>query len=379
MNFKEYKASLVFRKYSDSKILLRFIEYKIKNFFLAILATLNIFKFNSKKIIDLGSFRDNSYINYFLFSLKDEYSFTYNNDKHAKKLLRRIGFFNFFKFATSNLFFKNKKKIKISMYPNEENDKILIDTNYFNYFYDTKNNKTNHIVMPYFMYPRIYNSFYKKINILKKPNFNIRIYFSGSVNEEGYRNFYWKKEPEKFPDRIKIINLIKKEFESEIYFINSKKDLKSSAFLKKKIIFCLHENVIKKTSYKLNFKENLNLLSLSCFNLNCPGVVMPLSHHLIEGIKVGSIPITSCNNLILPNLNKENSLIYSNLDELRNKINEALNMKEDEIIFKRSKVQEFYKLNLSPESFKKNFNKVASDSKSKIICCDDHRSVEGMI
>ena len=89
--------------------------------------------------------------------------------------------------------------------------------------------------------------------------------------------------------------------------------------MKKKIIFCLHENVIKKTKYKLNFKENLNLLSLSCFKLNCPGVVMPLSHHLIEGIKVGSIPITNCNNLIFPNLNNENSLIYSNLYELKNK------------------------------------------------------------
>ena len=379
MNFKEYKASLVFRKYNNSKIIIRFIEYKIKNFFLSILAKLNIFKFNSKKIIDIGSFRDSSYINYFLFSLKDEYSFTYNNDEHAKKLLRRIGFFNFFKFTTANSFFKNKKKIKVSMNSNEENNKILIDTNYFNYFYDTKNNKANDIVMPYFMYPRIYNSFYKKINILKKPNFNIRVYFSGSVNLEGYSNFYWKKEPERFPDRIKIINLIKKEFESEIYFINSKKDLKSSTFFKKKIIFCLHENVIKKTTYKLNFKENLNLLGLSCFNLNCPGVVMPLCHHLIEGIKVGSIPITSCNNLIFPNLNNENSLIYSNLDELRNKIHEALNMKEDEIIFKRSKVQDFYKLNLSPESFKKNFNKIAFDSKSKIICCDDHRSVEGIV
>ena len=65
------------------------------------------------------------------------------------------------------------------MKSNEENKKFKI--NYFNYFYDTKNNKTNHIVMPYFMYPRIYNSFYKKINILKKPNFNIRVYFSGSI------------------------------------------------------------------------------------------------------------------------------------------------------------------------------------------------------
>ena len=379
MNFKEYKASLIFRKYNNSKIIIRFIEYKIKNFFLTILAKLNIFKFNSKKIIDLGSFRDNSYINYFLFSLKDEYSFTYNNDENAKKLLRRIGFFNFFKFTTANSFFKNKKKIKINMKSNEENNKIQIDTNYFNYFYDTKNNKTNHIVMPYFMYPRIYNSFYKKINILNKPNFSIKIYFSGSINDEGYRNFYWKKEPEKFPNRIKIIDFITKEFQSEIYFINSKNDLKNSEFLKKKIIFCLHENVMKKTSYKLNFKENLDLLGQSCFNLNCPGVVMPLSHHLIEGIKVGSIPITNCNKLIIPNLTNENSLIYSNLDELKDKIHEAFNMKEDEIIFRRSKVQEFYKLNLSPESFKKNFNKIKFNHESKIICCDDHRSVEGMI
>ena len=42
------------------------------------------------------------------------------------------------------------------MNSNEDNNKIFIDTNYFNYFYDTKNNETNDIVMPYFMYPRIY-------------------------------------------------------------------------------------------------------------------------------------------------------------------------------------------------------------------------------
>ena len=74
MNFKKFKASLTFRKYNNSKIILRYVEYKIKNFFLDLLVKLNIFKFNSRKIIDLGSFRDNSYINYFLFSLKDEYS-----------------------------------------------------------------------------------------------------------------------------------------------------------------------------------------------------------------------------------------------------------------------------------------------------------------
>ena len=72
-------------------------------------------------------------------------------------------------------------------------------------------------------------------------------------------------------------------------------------------------------------------------------------------------------------------MIYSNLDELRDKIHEALNMKEDEIIFKRSKVQEFYKLNLSPDSFKQNFKRTEAHKKFKIICCDDHRSIKGMI
>ena len=378
MNFKKFKASLAFRKYNNSKIILRFIEYKIKNIFLDLLVNLNIFKFNSKKNIDLGSFKDNSYINFFLYSLKDEYHFTYTNNENAKKLLRRIGFVNFFKFTTANLFYKNKKNIKINMNSNQDGEEISIDTNYFGYFYNN-NFKSNDIVMPYFMYPRIYNSFYKKINILNRPNFNIRIYFSGSVNEEGYSNFCWKKEPEKFPNRIKIIDFITKEFGSEIYFIKSKDDLKNFKFFKKKIIFCLHKNVMKKTSYKLNFKENLDLLGQSCFNLNCPGVVMPLSHHLIEGIKVGSIPITNCNKLIIPNLSNENSLIYSNLDELKEKIHEAFNMKEDEIIFRRSKVQEFYKLNLSPDSFKQNFKTITSHNKSKIICCDDHRSIEGMI
>ena len=75
----------------------------------------------------------------------------------------------------------------------------------------------------------------------------------------------------------------------------------------------------------------------------------------------------------------ENSLIYSNLDELKNKMYEALYMKEDEIIFKRSQVQEFYRLNLSPESFKNNFNKIEFNNKSRIICCDDHGSTKGMI
>ena len=381
MKYKEFKESLKFRKYNNWKIIVRFIEFKFKNLFINILVNLNIYKYNSKKIIDLGSFQDNSYINFFLYSLKDEFILAYRRDENVKKLFRRVGFLNFFKYTVPNSYIKKKSILKINMGSSEANkDKLIIDTKYFQYLRDKQNvlDKKN-LIMPYFMYPRIYNSFYKKINIIKKPNFNLRIFFSGSIVKEGYGNFYWKNDPEKFPNRVKIINNILKEFKSEIFLINSRKDLKTSKLNKKKIIFCLHDKVIKKTSYKLNFKENFNLLSQSCFNLNCPGVVMPLCHHLIEGIKVGSIPITNCEKLLIPNLNEEISLQYSNINELIQKFYEAMNMKDDQIVFMREKVQEYYKVNLSPEAFKKNFKKIISEKKNKIICCDDHRSVEGMI
>ena len=381
MNFKEFKQSLKFRKYQNWKIIIKYIEFITKNFIINVLIKINNLKSSSKKIIDLGSFRDNSYINFFLYSLKDDYNFAYSNDKNTKKLFRRIGFLNFFKYTISNSNIKKKSRIKINMNMlTKNNDEIFIDTNYFHYFYNQSNlSNRNEIIMPYFMYPRIYNSFYKKINIIKKPDFNLRIFFSGSIVEEGYNNFHWKMEPKKFPNRIKIINRILEEFKSEIYLIKSKKDLKTIDFSKKKIIFCLHDKMIKKTSYILNFKENFTLLSKSCFNLSCPGVVMPLCHHLIEGIKVGSIPITNCEKLLYPNLNNDNCLRYSSLEELIEKIDQALHMDNDRVQYMRSKVQEYYETNLSPKKFKQKFNEMIVEKKNKIICCDDHRSINKFI
>ena len=380
MNFKEFKESLKFRKYNYWKIIIRFIEYKIKNFLIDLLIHFNKFKKTSKEIVDLGSYSDNSYINFLLYSLKDEYILAYKNDNNAKKLFRRIGFYNFFKHTipNSNIKYKSTTKINMNSIFQRENE-ILIDTNYFDYFYKSHSENQNSIVMPYFMYPRIYNSFYKKINILKKPDLNIRIFFSGSIVNEGYKNFKWKKEPEKFPNRLQIIEKILAEFKNDIFLIRSKKDLKHIYSCNKKIIFCLHDKMMKKTSYILNFSDNFNLLSRSCFNLNCPGVVMPLCHHLIEGMKVGSIPITNCEKFLNPNLSNDNSLQYSDLNQIVDKIHEALIMDEDKIMKMRTNVLNYYKENLSPHMFKKNFKKIKMNKKNKIICCDDHRSIDGYV
>lgn len=377
MNFDQYKLSLKYKKYNIWKIYLRYSEYKVKNFLIFLIIKFNRSKVKSKKIIDIGNFKDSSYINFFIYSLKNEFIFSYDENNNSKKLFKRLGLINFFKNTVPNSKVNFKNKIKINMHSSNNENQIFIDTNYFKYFQNKEDlKKNNHLIMPYFMYPRIYNSFYKKINIIKKPDFNLRIFFSGSVVEEGYNSFKWKTNGNKFPNRIEIINNILEKFKSEIYVIKSKSDLKSNKFYRKKIILCLHNKMIRKTSYILNFKENFNLQSNSCFNLNCPGVVMPLSHHLIEGMKVGSIPITGFGKLIDPFLNSENSLEYKNLIELNEKIEEALNMDEEKILYMRKNVIKYYSDFLSPNSFRLKFKKIIEQKEKKIICCDDHRSIE---
>lgn len=374
MNFEKFKESLKYRKYSSIKIFIRYFEYKIKNFAIDLIIKTNIFKPKSKPILDLGSFKDNRFINYLLFSLKNDFLFVYKEDNNTKKLFKRIGIINFFKHTASNSKFrKNIIKLYINK-KNLESDEISFDTDYFNGIENGK--KKNSIVMPYYMYPRIYNSFYKKINIQEKPNFKLRVFFSGSIVKDGYENFFWKKNPKKFPNRISVIEKILNEFKNEIFLIKNRNDFKSPEISKKKIVLCLHDKMIKKTSYNLSFKKNLEFLGNSCFNISCPGVVMPLCHHLIEGMKVGSIPITNCEKMLYPNLTSNISLHYSNLDQLISQIENALVMDEDEIMFMRKKVFKHYRDFLSPESFKINFFNVLKKKEKRIICNDDHRSID---
>ena len=377
MNFKKFEESLKYKNYNKWKIFIRFIEFKLKDFGIDFIIWFNLFKIKSKPMIDLGSFKDNRFINFLLYSLKNDFVLVYKKDENTKKLFKRIGLINFFKHTLPNN--QKQEKIKFKFSINKEiceTNEVNFDINYFKYIYNKRNiSLEKNLVMPYYMYPRIYNSFYEKIKIRTQPDFNFRIFFSGSVVEDGYKSFNWSKNPEKFPSRIKIINKILNEFKHEIFIIRKKSDLNNIEISKKKIIFCLHDQMIKKTSYILDFKKNFDFLSRSCFNLSCPGVVMPLCHHLIEGIKVGSIPITNCEELLYPNLNHEMSLQYSNLDNLVEKIDEALNMKDDEILYMRNKVLNFYKLHLSPEIFLEKFQKLVLQNKKKIICCDDHGSV----
>ena len=136
MNFDQYKLSLKYKNYSIWKICLRYSEYKIKNFLILLIIKFNRSKFISKKIIDIGNFKDSSYINFFIYSLKDEFIFSYDeNNNH--KTLQKTRLINFLKYS-SKLKVSFKNKIKINMHSSNDKDQIFIDTNYFKYFQNKK-------------------------------------------------------------------------------------------------------------------------------------------------------------------------------------------------------------------------------------------------
>ena len=178
MNFIEYKKTLRYKNYSNIKIFFRYVEYVTKNILINLIIKLNFFVHKPKRCIDLGSFKDNRFINFLIYALKDDFIFLYKNDENTKKLFHRIGLLNFFRYTGPNVKFNNQTKLNFVHSKNETNiNKICFNTNYFKYFYDNNEIKKEQMIMPYYMYPRIYNSFYNKIYSKKKTKFQFKNFF----------------------------------------------------------------------------------------------------------------------------------------------------------------------------------------------------------
>ena len=112
MNFKKFEESLKYKKYKRWKIFIRFIEFKLKDFGIDLIINFNLFKIKSKPMIDLGSFKDNRFINFLLYSLKNDYTLVYKKDENTKKLFKRIGLVNFFNILFQII--RKKKKLNLS-------------------------------------------------------------------------------------------------------------------------------------------------------------------------------------------------------------------------------------------------------------------------
>ncbi len=362
------------KNYSIIKSLLRNIEFITKNIFYFLVVFINCIIFCSKKnYLNIGNYEDTRYVNYLFYSLKKKYGFAYNINFQILNFVKKIGIINFLIHSSPNFRIKKKDKLKITFNNFKENaENLNFNTNYFHKLKDV--NKDNNLFLPYYLYPRIYNKDYKKLDKLKNNNKQIRIFFSGSSNKQVYGRFSWINfNGDKFLNRVEIINFILNEFREKVYLLNSYDQLNDLVSSNKPIVLSLNDKLIKKTKTNLTNLEHLNLISMSNFFITAPGADMPLCHHLIECIKLKSIPITPHNEFLVPRLNENDHISFNNFDELNLAIKTALSMDQDKIIKIQNNLDVFYKNNLSPEAFFRNFENRKTNN---IIACNDVESVE---
>ena len=362
------------KNYSIIKSLLRNIEFITKNIFYFLVVFINCIIFCSKKnYLNIGNYEDTRYVNYLFYSLKKKYGFSYNINFQILNFVKKVGIINFLIHSSPNFRIKKKDMLKITFNNFEESTENLnFNTNYFHKLKDV--NKDSNLFLPYYLYPRIYNKDYKKLDKLKNNNKQIRIFFSGSSNKQVYGRFSWINfNGDKLLNRVEIIDFILNEFREKVYLLNSYDQLNDLVSSNKPIVLSLNDKLIKKTKTNLTNLEHLNLISMSNFFITAPGADMPLCHHLIECIKMKSIPITSCNEFLVPRLNENDHISFNNFDELNLAIKTALSMDQDKIVKIQNNLDVFYKNNLSPEAFFRNFENRKTNN---IIACNDVESVE---
>ena len=326
------------------------------------------------RFLDLGSYKDTRFINYLFYSIKKNFLFSYDLDYKIFSLIKKIGPINFFLYCVPNFRIKNKN-LKLKFVLNDKNNKT-INSVYFNDDYfsnlDSQKNK-NTIIMPYYLYPRIYNHKYNSLKKLRNENKIFKIIFSGSTHELLYRQFKWKHhDKSRMLNRNEILNFVTKEFSTEIFYIESAKDFKDAEKSGKKIILSLNDKLLKKTSSKLSNFDHLKFVAQSNFFITAPGTGMPLCHHLVESIKFGTIPITSYADWLYPSLNDSLCLKFKTFSELYSAIEKAIFMKNEEVLAKKNNLLNFYNTNLSPGSFRKKLFTV--NFKKEVIVCNDHDS-----
>ena len=173
--------------------LFRFIEDRVKDFFLLLIVFLSLFfkiKSKGKTVIDLDNYVDIYPINYIVYSLSPKYIFTYNFSR-CLSLIRKLGFVNFFKNTKPNFLYK-KSSVKVSYNKKDEfyNNRINFNFDYFkpfdqNSFIEMQQNKS--IILPYYTRAEFYRkNLFGKYNNLRNKKKIFQILFSGSNHPDWY-------------------------------------------------------------------------------------------------------------------------------------------------------------------------------------------------
>ena len=349
------------RNRSKIKFFLRKLEDCCKNIFLCFVILSNFFLsffFTKKKYIDFNDYIDFYAVNYFTYSLKSNFIFTYNLI-NVFTIIRRVGIQFFLFYFKANFITTGHTKLSISYNKKiDEAKDINLDFDYFkpfdtNDFSSVKNG--NSIILPYYFYADFYKkNLINKFVKLRNNKKTIPIIFSGSAHPDWYDQFPWEMnnlEKNSFMSRTKILDYVIKKYPNEVAVIENIEQFQKLSDEKKIILFLSDPSKKRKKSKIFTIDKHMEIISKANFFLTCPGTAMPLCHHLIESLFLGTVPITSYGNLIYPFLDTKNSFSFSNYEELSRSIDSALSLEVEKKISMQENAKKYYDQHLSSNSF----------------------------
>tara|TARA_Y100000815_G_scaffold273217_1_gene303916 strand:+ start:14292 stop:15362 length:1071 start_codon:yes stop_codon:yes gene_type:complete len=106
------------------------------------------------------------------------------------------------------------------------------------------------------------------------------------------------------------------------------------------------------------------------FFLACPGILMPLSHNLIEAMSVGSIPIIQkayADILIPPLIDMKNAIIFNSFDDLTASLNSVYDLDDEDRDRISKNVIKYYDKYLTPYSVIKKIEDIYMECKIGIL------------
>lgn len=242
----------------------------------------------------------------------------------------------------------------------------------FNYFTGLSRSKAD-FIFPYTMHPGFYRfGHIKNIHVLRSRERKINMVFIGAVNIENYEKRHIRTIFDTIPRWSVVQHLLQQCKQvcvpKDLDDLDNKIKTRDSS-----VILCITSN------FMIPQARLPEYYGISNFHLALPGVVMPMSHNIIESMSVGCIPVLQNHDLFHPALeNGKNCLVYKSLEELERIIVKCADMSQLEIQKLREGVLQYYDCYLSLEGFGRSFTAFLENDAtpdSQLVWNAEHESV----
>lgn len=200
------------------------------------------------------------------------------------------------------------------------------------------------IIMPYTMYPLHAHVAKTALPALRASLRKLRIFFSG--DSEHYRRVWIRYPKPKLP-REPIVQAIRERYPRCTLFNGAAEleEMFAGPYVNRMVLPAT--NTVRSAVEKW-----LPTIAKADFFLCPPGIVMPMSHNIVEAMSVGTIPITNYPEWMDPPLRDGiTCLTFEDVDDLFTALDRAINMTSSEIETMRGHVLDYYETYLRCDNF----------------------------